>query len=72
MLMTYLYFGPIVIVDKLALDAFASQIIMSFSELLAYPFSFWFIQKLPRIRSGYICLGLAIVFNGVLIIVRPG
>ena len=72
MFITYLYFGPIVIVDKLGINPFLSQIIISLSELLAYPFSFWFIQKLPRIKSGYICFALAILFNGILIFVNPG
>ena len=72
MFITYLYFGPIVIMDKLGINPFIAQILVSSSELFAYPFAMKFIQKIPRIRSGYVCFGLALLFNGVLLFVRPG
>ena len=72
MLITYLYFGPMIIVDRLGINPFVSQILISCSELFAYPFAFWFIQKLPRIRTGFVCFGLALIFNTVMIFVHPG
>ena len=68
--LTYLYFGPIVIVDKLGLNPFLSQIILGGSEFIAYPISYCFISKTPRIKSGYITIGISGIFTGILIFIR--
>ena len=66
---TYLYMGPFIIVDKLGLNPFVSQIAMGASELISYPISFYFITKTPRIKSGYVFFGLSAIFTGILIFV---
>lgn len=70
-LITYVYFGPIVIVGGLGISPFLSQIIVSCSELFAYPFSFCFVKKLPRILTGQISFALAAAINFTLIFVHP-
>lgn len=45
---TYVYIGPIVIVDKLGIDPFASQIIISASEIIAYPLVYMIIDRTSR------------------------
>lgn len=69
--MTYLYFGPVIIVDDLGISPFLAQVIVSLSELLAYPFAFCFIQKMPRVKSGIICYILSAICTTVLIFVVP-
>ena len=69
---TYLYYGPVVIVDKLGSNPFISQIVIGLSEFLACPISYWYIEKLPRIKAGKISYICALLFNGILIFVNPG
>ena len=71
MLVTYLYYGPVIIVDKLGINLFASQVIMSISELCCYPICLNFIFVMPRVRTGNFCFGLALLLNGILIFVNP-
>lgn len=65
--LTYLYIGPIVIVDKLGFSPFRSQIIVSSSELIVYPLAFCMISLTPRRKSGYLMLTLSAIFTGILI-----
>ena len=72
MFSTYLYYGPIIIVDKLGSNPFVSQIVVGMSEFLACPFSYWFVEKLPRVRTGQVSFAFALVFNLILIFIHTG
>ena len=68
---TFLYYGPVIIVDKLGIDPFLSQIILSISEMLCYLPLLTLVQGLPRVKSGKILFALATIFNALLIFIRP-
>lgn len=61
--LSYIYFTPSFLVDKLGFNSYVSQIVVSFSELLAYPISIPFIKKMPRVKSGLFCLLMAAIFS---------
>lgn len=63
----YIYLGPIVIVDKLGVNPFLSQILVSGSEILAYPIVYYTINATPRRESGQILCALSAAFTGILI-----
>ena len=65
--LTYLYFGPVFIVDQLGFNPYLNQIIVILSELIAYPISYLVIEKMPRLKSGVICFSISVFFNGILI-----
>lgn len=64
----YIYLGPIIIVDKLGVNPFLSQILVSGSELIAYPIVYYTINITPRKESGEILCGLSAIFTGILIL----
>ena len=63
---TYLYSGPVVIIDKIGLSALSSQIIVSSSELFAYPIAYVLIRFIPRRKSGIFFMILSATATGLL------
>ena len=40
LLITWLYFGPVMIIEELGFNPYVDQIVISASELLAYPIAY--------------------------------
>ena len=69
--LNFLYSGPGIIISQLKLDIFIAQYILGASEVIAYPICYFFIEKLPRKKSGYVLIGIPILIFGILIFVEP-
>ena len=67
---SYLYMGPIFSIGSLSVNPFLSQVILSISELLAYPASLYFVDRISRRKSGIVCFGISSVLFIVLIFVQ--
>lgn len=47
-----LYYGPLILIEKLSFNLYINALVVTSSELVTYPFSYFFIQKIKRQQIG--------------------
>lgn len=49
-----LYYGPVLIIDKIGFNVFASSYVVQFSELIVYAPLYYYVNKIPRQKAGVV------------------
>lgn len=64
-----LYYGPVLVIDKIGFNIYVSSYVVQFSELIVYIPLYFLVNKLQRQRSGIILFSVAAVCASLLLFV---
>ena len=64
-----LYYGPLMLMSKLSFSLYINALVVTASELITYPFSYFFIHKIPRQKIGYVLYGISGIAAFILIFI---
>lgn len=54
-----LYYGPVLVIDKIGFNIFVSSYVVQFSELIVYIPLYVFVDKIPRVKAGIFLFSIA-------------
>lgn len=67
-----LYYGPVLVIDKIGFNIYVSSYVVQFSELIVYIPLYIFIDKIPRVTAGMVLFSIAgVCSSSLLFIIKP-
>lgn len=66
-----LYYGPLILISKLSTNLYISALIVTISEVITFPFTYFYIHKMKRITLGKFMYGISGFSAFVLVFLIP-
>lgn len=64
-----LYYGPVLVIDKIGFNIYVSSYVVQFSELIVYIPLYFIVNKIKRQRSGLILFSVAAICASLLLFI---
>jgi len=65
-----MYYGPTLIIDTIGFNTYATSLAIQFAELLGFIPTYYFIEKVPRKKAGFILFLVTVVTSFIVAMIE--